>query len=140
MNAMDRHSPKPYRRVATGQMNLRRRVSELRKLANSDDWWDREIAGFALRDLVEDHFVEGMKLTSRWPHDRSARIRRAACQSLMQRRAKTTDERLQPILQRVEVLMKDDDIYVRKCCGPYVVAYLALRLANHWELGARKMA
>jgi hypothetical protein len=21
--------------------------------------------------------------------------------------------------------MKDDDIYVRKCCGPYVVAYLA---------------
>ena len=105
-------------------MNLRRRVSELRKLANSDDWWDREIAGFALRDLMEDHFVEGMKLTSRWPNDRSARIRRAACQSLMQRKAKTTDERLPPILRRLELLMKDDDIYVRKCCGPYVVAYL----------------
>ena len=107
------------------QMNLRRRVSELRKLANSDDWWDREIAGFALRDLMEDYFVEGMKLTSRWPNDRSARIRRAACQSLMQRKAKTTDERLPPILRRLELLMKDDDIYVRKCCGPYVVAYLA---------------
>jgi 3-methyladenine DNA glycosylase AlkC len=106
-------------------MNLRRRISELRNLADSDDWWDREIAGFALRDLMEDHFVAGMKLTSRWPNHRSARIRRAACQSLMQRKAKTTDDRLRPILERLEVLMSDDDIYVRKCCGPYVVAYLA---------------
>jgi 3-methyladenine DNA glycosylase AlkC len=106
-------------------MNLRRRISELRKLADSDDWWDREIAGFALRDLIEDHFTEGMKLTIRWPKHRSARIRRAACQSLMQRKAKTTDDRLRPILKRLEVLMNDDDIYVRKCCGPYVVAYLA---------------
>jgi hypothetical protein len=34
-------------------MNLRRKISVLRKLADSDDWWDREIAGFALRDLIE---------------------------------------------------------------------------------------
>jgi hypothetical protein len=106
-------------------MNLRRRISEVRKLAVSDDWWDREIAGFALRDLIEDHFAEGMNLTIRWPKHRSARIRRAACQSLMQRKGKTTDDRVRPILKRLEVLMKDDDIYVRKCCGPYVVAYLA---------------
>ncbi len=106
-------------------MNLRRRISELRKLADSNDWWDREIAGFALRDLMEDHFAEGMELTIHWPKHRSARIRRAACQSLMQRKAKTSDDRLRPILQRLEVLMNDDDIYVRKCCGPYVVAYLA---------------
>jgi hypothetical protein len=106
-------------------MNLRRRISELGKLADSDDWWDREIAGFALRDLIEDHFAEGMKLTRRWPKHRSARIRRAACQSLMQRKAKTTDERLRPILKRLDAFMKDDDIYFRKCCGPYVVAYLA---------------
>jgi 3-methyladenine DNA glycosylase AlkC len=106
-------------------MNLRRRISELGKLADSDDWWDREIAGFALRDLIEDHFAEGMKLTRRWSKHRSARIRRAACQSLMQRKAKTTDERLRPILKRLDAFMKDDDIYVRKCCGPYVVAYLA---------------
>jgi 3-methyladenine DNA glycosylase AlkD len=59
-----------------------------------------------------------MKLTSRWPNDRSARIRRAACQSLMQRKAKTTDERLPPILRRLELFVKDDDIYVRKCLRP----------------------
>jgi len=106
-------------------MNLRRRISELRELAQSDDWWDREIAGFALRDLLEDHFADGMKLTKDWPKHRSARIRRAACQSLMQRKAKTTDDRLRAILRRLEILMRDDDIYVRKCCGPYVVAYLA---------------
>jgi hypothetical protein len=106
-------------------LNLRRRISELRELADSDDWWDRETAGFALRNLIEDHFVEGMKLTRRWPNHRSARIRRAACQSLMQRKAKTTEDRLRPILRRLEISMKDDDIYVRRCCGPYVVAYLA---------------
>jgi hypothetical protein len=106
-------------------MNIRRRIAELRKLAQSEDWWDREIAGFGLRDLIEDHFAEGMKLTLHWRADRSARIRRAACQSLMQRKAKTTEDRLPQILQRLEVLMRDDDIYVRKCCGPYVVAYLA---------------
>jgi hypothetical protein len=43
----------------------------------------------------------------------------------MQRKAKTTEDRLRPILGRLEILMKDDNIYVRKCCGPYVVAYLA---------------
>jgi ketosteroid isomerase-like protein len=32
-------------------LNLRRRILELRKLADSDDWWDREIAGFALRNM-----------------------------------------------------------------------------------------
>jgi 3-methyladenine DNA glycosylase AlkC len=106
-------------------MNLRRRLSELRELAKSDDWWDREIAGFALRDLMEDHFAAAMALTRRWPKHRSARIRRAACQSLMQRKANTPDERLPPILKRLEISMQDDDIYVRKCCGPYVVAYLA---------------
>jgi hypothetical protein len=106
-------------------MNLRRRISELRELAQSDDWWDREIAGFALRNLIENYFVEGMKLTMRWPKHRCARVRRAACQSLMHRKAKMTDGRLQPILKRLAVLMHDDDIYVRKCCGPYVVAYLA---------------
>jgi hypothetical protein len=122
-------------------MNPRRRIAELRKLADSDDWWDREIAGFALRDLIEDHFAEGMKLTARWPKDRSGRIRRAACQSMMQRKAKTPEDRLRPILQRLEILMRDDDIYVRKCCGPYVVAYLAYtypRLVMPWlKLQAR---
>ena len=78
-----------------------------------------------MRDLMEDHFAAAMKLTRRWPKDRSARIRRAACQSLMQRKAKTPVQRLPPVLKRLEILMKDDDIYVRKCCGPYVVAYLA---------------
>jgi hypothetical protein len=50
-------------------MNLRRRIAELRKLADSDDWWDREIAGFALRDLMEDHFAARMRLTGRTGSD-----------------------------------------------------------------------
>jgi hypothetical protein len=42
----------------------------------------------------------------------------------MQRKAKTSDDRLPAILRRLEILMRDDDIYVRKCCGPFVVGYL----------------
>jgi hypothetical protein len=53
----------------------------------------------------------------------------------MQRKAKTTEDRLGPIPKRLEILMSDDDVYVRKCRGPYVVAYLAFtypRLVIPW--------
>jgi hypothetical protein len=105
--------------------NLRRQIARLYKATNSDDWWDREVAGFALRDLTEDHFGDVMKLTKEWASDASSRIRRAACLACLQRKRKTSSDRLPIILRRLSVLMKDDDIYVRKCCGPYVVAYLA---------------
>ena len=67
---------------------LRRQVARLYKAANSDDWWDRELAGFALRDLTEDNFANVMKLTKEWASDPSPRIRRAACLACLQRKQK----------------------------------------------------
>ena len=90
--------------------NLRRQIGRLYKAANSDDWWDREVAGFALRDLTEDHFGDVMKLTKEWASDASSRIRRAACLACLQRKRKTSSDRLPIILRRLSVLMKDDDI------------------------------
>jgi hypothetical protein len=54
--------------------NLRRQIARLYKAANSDDWWDREVAGFALRDLTEDHFGDVMKLTKEWASDASSAV------------------------------------------------------------------
>ena len=103
---------------------LRREIKRLKKLADSDDWTMRECAGFALRDLLEVNFDEGMKLTERWAFDDSERIRRAACLACMQRKRFTSPARVRLVLRRLEWLMKDDSLYVRKCCGPFVVGYL----------------
>jgi hypothetical protein len=103
---------------------LAKRVRYLRAKAASDDWHEREDAGFELRDLLEERFDEGMALTEGWVKDPSPRIQRAACLSCMQRKSRTTSERVARLLQRLEPLMADDDLYVRKCCGPFVVGYL----------------
>jgi HEAT repeat protein len=99
-------------------------IRRLRVSANSDSWQEREEAGFALRDLIELHFDEGVRLTRDWVTDPSDRIRRAACLSCMQRKKYTSPRRLRVVLKRLTLMMSDDSLYVRKCCGPFVVGYL----------------
>jgi 3-methyladenine DNA glycosylase AlkC len=108
-------------------MNLRSLASTIRSLrlaAKSDDWEQREYAGFALRDLIELHFHEGVRLTQSWATDSSDRVRRAFCLSCMQRKKFTTNPKVRRTLKRLRPIMSDDSVYVRKCCGPFVVGYL----------------
>ena len=104
--------------------SLKSTVRSLRIAANSDDWERREYAGFALRDLIELHFDEGIRLTHNWATDPSDRIRRALCLSCMQRKKYTTPRKVRTILKRLRPIMNDESLYVRKCCGPFVVGYL----------------
>jgi HEAT repeat protein len=99
-------------------------ILSLKVEADSLDWQTREAAGFALRDLIEVEFDLGIRYTRDWVQDPSERIRRAACLACMQRKRFTTPQRLRVILQRLRLLMADDSLYVRKCCGPFVVGYL----------------
>jgi len=99
-------------------------IRSLRLAAGSDDWERREFAGFALRDLIELHFDEGVRLTRSWASDPSERVRRAFCLSCMQRKKYTTDQKVRTILKRLQPVMSDESLYVRKCCGPFVVGYL----------------
>lgn len=99
-------------------------IRRLRKLAAADDWGRREEAGFTLRDLIEEHFADGIRLTEDWVADTDERVRRAVCLSCMQRKGRTTEDRLPVIYERLTRLMRDDSLYVRKCCGPFVVGYL----------------
>jgi 3-methyladenine DNA glycosylase AlkC len=93
-------------------------------MAASDQWHERETAGFALRDLLELNFEDGFRLTENWVDDPSENIRRAACLACMQRKRFTDEPRLRAVLSRLDRLMTDDSVYVRKCCGPFVVGYL----------------
>jgi 3-methyladenine DNA glycosylase AlkC len=99
-------------------------IQRLRLSADSNDWHERECAGFSLRDLIEESFEEGIRLTRDWVKDPSERIRRAACLACMQRKKYTTPHRLGIVLRRLGPIMTDDSLYVRKCCGPFVVGYL----------------
>lgn len=73
---------------------------------------------------MELHFDQVFLLTRAWVHDPSEKVRRAVCLACMQRKRFTTGERLRLVLERLESLMTDDSLYVRKCCGPFVVGYL----------------
>lgn len=104
--------------------DLQRELRTLKQRATSDDWHVREDAGFALRDLMETYFDDVLAATEDWPDDTSDRVRRASCLSCMQRKAKTEPKRVVLVLKRIERHMTDDSVYVRKCCGPFVVGYL----------------
>jgi 3-methyladenine DNA glycosylase AlkC len=106
------------------KVSLELTINSLQLLASSDDWHKREDAGFSLRDLMEKHFDEVIKLTESWVTHSDERVRRAACLACMQRKAQTDISRLPKILNRLERIMEDDSLYVRKCCGPFVVGYL----------------
>lgn len=114
----------PVRQVQASKSELGASVRRLYVLAQSDDWSEREEAGFSLRNLIEHHFEDGMALSQAWPSDRSNYVRRAACLACMQRKAFTNEGRVAVVLDRLTSLMADDDLYVRKCCGPFVVGYL----------------
>jgi 3-methyladenine DNA glycosylase AlkC len=112
------------RRPAHAASGLAQTVDTLYALAKSDDWTQREDAGFTLRNLIEQNFDEGMSLTRAWPTDASNFVRRTACLACMQRKASTDASRVRQVLERLSILMADDDLYVRKCCGPFVVGYM----------------
>lgn len=99
-------------------------ILRLYVMSKSEDWTVREEAGFALRNQIEMDFDVSMALTNHWVHDESPYVRRAACLACMQRKAFTDSRRVSAVLERLIPLMADDDIYVRKCCGPFVVGYL----------------
>jgi 3-methyladenine DNA glycosylase AlkC len=104
--------------------DLGQEVASLRKMANSENWHIREEAGFTLRNLVEDHFADVYPMIKDWTTDASENVRRASCLACMQRKAKSTPDRIKKVLKYLDILMKDDSLYVRKCCGPFVVGYL----------------
>ncbi len=118
-----RRAARPPSRLPS-QAELAATVRRLYKLAQSDDWSEREEAGFTLRNLIEQHFEQGMALSQDWPSDPSNYVRRAACLACMQRKAHTDESRVATVLDRLTSLMADDDLYVRRCCGPFVVGYL----------------
>lgn len=106
--------------VATLSAKLR----QLRELASSDNWHEREDAGFQLRNLLEQHFEEMIDCLPEWVADSNDRIRRAACIACMQRKARTSTDRVKRVLKLLDRLMEDESLYVRKACGPFVVGYL----------------
>ena len=65
-----------------------------------------------------------IQLLKKWTNNKNDRVRRASCLACMHRKKFGTKNRIVKILKLLEVLMKDDSKYVKKCCGPFVVGYL----------------
>ena len=106
-------------------VQLTKFLRDLRRRAASDDWSEREGAGFALRDLMELHFDAVFSATQDWVRDNCDRIRRAACLACMHRKRFGTPTRIRRILGRMLILMRDESRYVQRASGPFVLGYLA---------------
>jgi 3-methyladenine DNA glycosylase AlkC len=114
---------------------ITKELVRLAKLAGSDDWSTREEGGFGVRDLMEQQFDQVFALTKAWVSSKSERLRRGACLACMQRKKFTDELRVRKLLTRLRHLMQDESLYVRKCCGPFVVGYLGYtypRMALPW--------
>lgn len=100
-------------------------LRDLKKSADSDNWHEREDAGYQLRDFLEKDPARIIALTKDWVSDASENVRRAACLGCLIRKGRKLEAPLwPPILDRLAILMGDRSVYVRKCCGPFVVGIL----------------
>ncbi len=99
-------------------------LSGLRELAIDDDWKRREESGFELRSRVEKDHMSMLIHLDKWLDDPNDRIRRASVLACMVRKKFGTPEIISKILIRIEKVLNDNSLYVRKCTGPFVLGYL----------------
>ncbi|MFZ5672117.1 MAG: hypothetical protein ACOZAM_04050 [Pseudomonadota bacterium] len=80
--------PRTPTRMRTGDpAQLRRRLRDIRASADSGNWHEREDAGYALRNLLEEDPAQVIALTRDWVSDESENVRRAACLGCLIRKA-----------------------------------------------------
>ncbi|MDX2085356.1 MAG: HEAT repeat domain-containing protein [Candidatus Melainabacteria bacterium] len=84
-------------------------------------WQVREWGGFSLRGLMEKHFEEAFALSEPWVHDPSVNVRRGALIGCKLTKKSATPERVHQVLERISHFMSDENDYIKKNCGPFVV-------------------
>ena len=85
-------------------------LPQLRQLAESESWQEREVAATALVELARRHPEPVLAVATKWAKARDANLRRAASEGL-RGLVQRDPESVRPIL---EALREDSDLYVKK--------------------------
>ncbi|MEK7992905.1 MAG: HEAT repeat domain-containing protein [Planctomycetota bacterium] len=106
-----------------GATSWARAKSGLERLADDLEWPVREAAACGMKEALRENFPSVYPSISRWAVSKNARHRRAAALAVMIGRSRDPGT-VAKLLHVVELLLDDNDAYVRKSVGPFALGYL----------------
>lgn len=107
-------------------------LEKIKKMANDERWETRETAGTLIKKINDKHFKEYFPIWKKWVRDPNPNIRRAVEVGLL----RIKKEYVADALELIEPLLYDDNVYVRKNCGPYALSHICHKNA---ELAFKKL-
>lgn len=96
--------------VVRGLVNFEQALPEIKQLAQSEDWKEREVAATILVEISKKNAARVIAEASLWADDPDPNIRRAASEGL-RHLSRRNPEQVLPVLEK---LKQDADLYVKK--------------------------
>lgn len=101
--------------------------AQLLQLADDEDWWGRESAHGAMGSLLIAHFDAFYPVLRSWVQHSSPNVRRGVAIAARKAGNERREEWADALLDLVEPLLADREVYVRKNLGPYAIGDGLLR-------------
>jgi len=92
-------------------------------MADSPEWGVREDAAVEIKKINDKFFLEYLPVWKKWVKDPNPNIRRAVEVGLL----RVKKEFVPHALDLLDSLMYDNDSYVRKNCGPFVLSHVGYK-------------
>jgi 3-methyladenine DNA glycosylase AlkD len=101
--------------------------ARLLQFADDEDWWVCESAHGTMGSLLIAHFDAFYPILQSWAQHSSPNVRRGVAIAARKAGNERTDEWVDALLDLVEPLLADREVYVRKNLGPYAIGDGLLR-------------
>lgn len=98
-------------------------LEKIKKMAGSSDWGIREDAATEIKKINDLSFLEYPPVWKRWVEDPDPNIRRAVEVGLL----RIKKESVPYALDLLEILIYDENPYVRKNCGPFALSHVGYK-------------
>lgn len=98
-------------------------LEKIRKLACNEDWGKRENAAVEIKKINDKYFEDYYPIWEKWIKDRNPKIRRAVEVGLL----RIDKKYVKKSLELLKPLLYDDNIYVRKNCGPFSLSHVCYK-------------
>lgn len=98
-------------------------LAKIRKIADSPKWEVREDAAVEIKKINDKFFLEYLPVWKKWVTDPNPNIRRAVEVGLL----RIKKEHAPYALDLLDPLMYDNNVYVRKNCGPFALSHVGYK-------------
>ena len=98
-------------------------LTKIKKMADSPDWRVRENAAVEIKKINDKFFLKYLPVWKKWVAEPNHNIRRTVEVGLL----RIKKEFVPHALDLLDPLMYDDDVYVRKNCGPFALSHVGYK-------------